>query len=165
MLGIVLCEEISLIILFLSWDINVQIARPSNLRGELPNPHELEQDQGAWTSDPSKITALSCSPDGAFISTWNWCGILHFLAYDTYWLCISRGGCHGGGETKAPSRELHSTGFAPSLLPKPATASNCDHIKPRVIADNKSQCRFTFQQQGLAVCFCRQKQGTLGSCG
>lgn len=54
-----------------------------------------------------------------------------------------------------------------SLLAPPACnrLAHCDRIKPRVSADNKSQCLLTFQRQGLAVYFCRQKQGTLGSRG
>lgn len=67
-------------------------------------------------------------------------------------------------------REKHTPGAlvcrpCSLLAPQPAPASNCDHTKAVVNTDNKSQRLFTFQQQRLAVYFCRQKQGTLGSHG
>lgn len=76
----VLCKVILLMTLFFPWDVNVQIAKPCNLRGEMPNPYELEQDQGTWTSVPLKIPATTCSPCGAFVSVWNQREILHFVA-------------------------------------------------------------------------------------
>lgn len=58
-------------------------------------------------------------------------------------------------------------GIPPGLLPQPAAtpAPSWGHVKPRAKADTNSRWPFTFQQQGLAVYFCRQEQSTLGSRG
>lgn len=160
---IVLCKVILLMILFFfffPWDFNIQIAEPSNLRGEMPHPHELEQNRSAWTSVPLKTTAMTCSPSGAFAAAWNQHEIPHFVPWDVYPFPGSHGGCQRGRVRKGRAQELRSL-----CAPQPAPASSRDCVKARVNTGHKSPGLFTFQQQGLAVCFRRQKQGTLGSHG